>query len=219
MSLDEDDHIPVIDQRVFGAGISKRKIAFVPAGDKTLPENVTAPPSSRVSDLYLSIVMDGQKGATKEEPVETGADDRAELCPTCGQPLFDGHATSIAHQFNVPHSHPPSHLDRDRMGLKYLETYGWDADGRRGLGKRPDSIATPLKVTSKNDTAGLGLMHKAQDQSNGRTKTNKHDTAANTKIVGAGQVRKLEHEKWKRGQRLHQELYGRDLSGYLGPDG
>ncbi|KAJ6102821.1 hypothetical protein N7486_005248 [Penicillium sp. IBT 16267x] len=67
------------------------------------------------------------------------------------------HEASLAHQVCLKHSHPPSHLDRTRAGMRYLSTYGWNPDSRLGLGAPGrEGIREPLKGRIKHDTAGLG---------------------------------------------------------------
>ncbi|CAI7611472.1 unnamed protein product [Penicillium glandicola] len=67
------------------------------------------------------------------------------------------HEASLAHQICLTHSHPPSHLDRTRPGLRYLSTYGWDPDSRLGIGASGrEGIREPIKPRIKHGTAGLG---------------------------------------------------------------
>ncbi|KAJ5741371.1 hypothetical protein N7533_010780 [Penicillium manginii] len=109
------------------------------------------------------------------------------------------HEASLAHQVCLTHSHPPSHLDRTRVGLKYLSTYGWDPDSRRGLGAPGrEGIREPLKSRVKNDTAGLGA---GLDADGDRIR----DPPAPPKKVpvqklNAKQVRKKQVEERKRGR-------------------
>lgn len=61
MSDDNTYEIPLQDQRVFGAGIKRKRVKFVPSTQ----DSTTAPSSSRtaaqsVSDLYLKLVLPGE---------------------------------------------------------------------------------------------------------------------------------------------------------------
>ena len=92
------------------------------------------------------------------------------ICSVCKLPLYSIEAStnaiksandldlSVTHQLCLPHSYPPSHLDRNRYGLKHLSSYGWDPDSRVGLGASGEGINAPVKVKVKNDTVGLGMV-------------------------------------------------------------
>jgi G-patch domain len=230
---EEDDEcfIPLEDQRVFGAGIKRKRIAFVPSS--TL-ESVTSTPtetaSTRSHDRYLSIIQ--KRRDVPPENIEcqspiitTYAKPTRPLCSICHLPLSASdaatdtendsntakasHESSIAHQVCLTHSHPPSHLDREHVGLKYLSTYGWDPDSRQGLGAKGEGIRVPIKGKIKNDTSGLGVDTggggKAQKQKPPLVRLN------------AKQVRQQEAEGKKRAARLRDTFYCKDLEQYLGP--
>ncbi len=223
---DEDYFLPVEDQRVFGAGIRRKGIAFVPASnpDSSLP--VAKPPkSANIASRYLSIVLpeskkegEEQGDAHLERPLDT------EVCAICKQPIgtmngqvaVDAHESSIAHQVCLEHSHPPSHLDREHMGLKYLETYGWDPDSRKGLGARQEGIRIPIKPKEKKDTTGL----READDDTRSTKKRARTAQKDDKVIklNAKQVRVRDLEAKKKAEKLRRTLYGPDLENYLGPN-
>lgn len=230
---DDDYYVPLVDQRVFGAGIKRKRIAFVPATDEQ--PSIPKPSSSTAGNAgarYLSIVLKKNSSLQAKADEETQTDSNGEnttpilpLCPVCGQAVSetDGenkpHESSIAHQICLDHSHPPSHLDRSHVGLKYLQEYGWNPDARIGLGARSEGIRIPIKAKEKNDSAGLG-MTRDDEESSDRVKVQKKAKAEdNTVRLNAKQVRKMENDKSKHAERLRRNMYGPDLSQYLGPEG
>jgi len=231
---DNEYYLPLVDQRVFGAGIKRKRVAFVPAkNDETSSSIPTAKPSN-AANRYLSIVM-----KTAEPESETPSTVKSETkeqavplpltCEICGQKVSEGrgvsvnsHETSIAHQMCLEHSHPPSHLDRSHVSLKYLQEYGWDPDARGGLGARREGIRVPIKAKQKNDSAGLGLLQNDGDNSNEARQKRKVDSKENhTDVVklNAKEVRRMEEGKSRRAEKLHRSVYGEDLSRYLGSNG
>lgn len=122
------------------------------------------------------------------------------------------HESSIAHQAGLQHSHPPSHLDRNRHGLKYLASYGWDPDARLGLGALENGIRAPLKARVKNDTLGLGVK-----LSNRRGEREQEQKPVQQRRLDAKGVRKQEKEERKKREKLHQMFYASvDVEKYLG---
>lgn len=235
MEEEEEYLIPLQDQRVFGAGIKRKRVAFVPAASGSTP-----PPAStnkNVGDHYLSIVFpskrvaldnDGKEMsklsemATSNLSVGTDPQDKCEnnfACQICNLPIqgtesmgvnLKPHEALIVHQVCLPHSFPPSHLDRKRHGLKYLSSYGWDPDSRLGLGATGEGIRAPIKVKIKNDTVGLGFERLEESNLAERTQTK-------VQKLDAKQVRHQELKATERGERL-QELFYRhdDVEKYLG---
>ena len=232
MAEEDDEYfLPLEDQRVFGAGIKRKRIAFVPSS--TL-ESVASTPTKAVAttshDRYLSIIEKKRGGDAQsteaQSPTATPISEAPQnLCPICHLPLSasdtgtdtatnstlskSSHESSIAHQVCLSHSHPPSHLDREHVGLKYLSSYGWDPDSRQGLGVRGEGIRAPIKGKIKNDTTGLGVDAKSG------AKTQKQPQPVVR--LNAKQVRLQEAEEKKREARLRDAFYGKDLEQYLGP--
>ncbi|KAI1624585.1 hypothetical protein EDD37DRAFT_417918 [Exophiala viscosa] len=226
---DEDYFLPVQDQRVFGAGIKRKRIAFVPASssESSIPSTTKPQESTNIASRYLSIVLP-KESRKVEEPDEKELEQVAtEICPVCKQPLsssddtvttIDTHAheSSIAHQVCLQHIHPPSHLDREHVGVKYLEAYGWDPDSRAGLGARQEGIRIPIKPKEKHDTAGLREI--VEDDGRGtktRIKVKKEDRVIR---LDAKKVRVMEMEAKKRAEKFRKSFYGPDLEKYLGPN-
>ena len=227
---EEEYYVPLVDQKVFGAGVKGKKIAFVPAS----PAQVSAPEdgSTRrsLADRYLSIVFPKDVSSSETTPkrtpeVDERVNSESALCAVCKQPIsasedkvaINAHESSIAHQVCLTHSHPPSHLDRDHVGLRYLKGYGWDPDSRVGLGARQDGVRIPIKATEKHDTTGLREVEDEEDMKlkNRSVKTKQEPV----RLLDAGKVRKQEQAAKKRAERLRATFYGEDLSQYLGPDG
>lgn len=223
---DEDDEeqvddVPLHHKRPFGTGLNSRKpIAFVPASDGDLSrtdDSTRARPSQNIGDLYLSLVLPDEAKGSTPTPVKV-----CEVCklPLVVEPVGEGgvdtdgssrsknhHESSLAHQVCLTHSHPPSALDRSRMGLNYLESYGWDPDARAGLGSAQQGIQFPLKPKLKEDTLGIGVVV-PKDLPKKKEKPQKLD---------AGRVRKMAQEDKKRSERIQRQFYGNtDVEKYLG---
>lgn len=227
---DEENSSPWKQQRVFGAGITRKTIHFVPAAITPTQATQSAPstgPSISPGDRYLSIVlkngtsMEGHKSTSTEVPnSETSASQQQILkgafCDICNLPIdasgsattaFTRHESTIAHMVCLTHSHPPSDLDRSRQGLKYLSSYGWDPDSRQGLGATGEGIRAPIKAKVKNDTVGLGV----------KLKRNKKPPDAKVERLDAKQVRRKDMEDRRKRERLQEMFYRNDdVEKYLG---
>ncbi|KAH8161171.1 hypothetical protein CIB48_g7093 [Xylaria polymorpha] len=223
---DEGDEIPLQHKRPFGSGLSRKQVIFVPASSGDLnsigeSKRKKPEPSKSVSDIYLSIVLPKEiKEAVSVDETNTG---RADICDICRLPVNANadmvgtgksssrpHEASIAHQVCISHSHPPSAVDRSRMGLGVLQAQGWDPDTRTGLGALNQGISFPIKAKPKNNTLGLGV------------KVPK-DMAVKTKekpqMLNAKKVRKMAAEDKKRHEKLRHQLYGNsEVERYLGID-
>lgn len=226
---DDEYVVPLVDQRVFGAGLKRKRVAFVPASST---ENASAdkPTIQSSSNRYLDIVLKKTIAGPDVSNAASNAHDEgnkdlhdsnrpANSCEICGQPLTDvrNHDRSIAHQICLQHSHPPSHLDRTRKGLKYLESHGWDPDARTGLGSRQEGIRIPIKAKEKYDTAGLREHDDGVDPASRKQK--KQVKQEEIVKLDAKKIRKIEEEKGRRTEKLRRSIYGDDLSRYLGPNG
>jgi hypothetical protein len=232
MAEEDDEYfIPLEDQRVFGAGIKRKRIAFVPS--TTLVSVAPTPTKAAFTtsqDRYLSIIQKKRDGSPQHiksrSPTPTAdAKSTEPLCPICHLPLSAAnlgtdpatnssfakasHESSIAHQVCLTHSYPPSHLDREHVGLKYLSSYGWDPDSRQGLGAKGEGIRAPIKGKIKNDTSGLGI--------DGRGVAAGQIQKPPPVRLNAKQVRQQEADRKKREPRLRDAFYGKDLEQYLGP--
>ncbi|KAK1989308.1 G-patch domain-containing protein [Colletotrichum cereale] len=226
---DEEEDVPLHHRRPFGAGIQRRPIQFVKASDPTLSTTEpvrTTKSGSSVGDFYLSLVLPSDKGKSEAEKPE------AQTCAVCNLPLgkddavggvgkggsnssegpatIRKHEASIAHQVCLTHSHPPSALDRSRMGLNYLSSHGWDPDSRKGLGTVGQGIQYPLKTKPKEDKCGLGLDI-PKDLKSRVEKKQKPQT------LDAKKCRKKADEDKKKAERLRQMFYGSEaMDRYLG---
>jgi G-patch domain len=230
MAEEDDEYfIPLDDQRVFGAGIKRKRIAFIPSTNlESVAQTHTQAPATTSHDRYLSIIQ--KKWGGSPEDTDAKASNKTQdgnrnppLCPICNLPLSapypvaasgtgsakSFHDSSIAHQVCVTHSHPPSHIDREHVGLKYLSSYGWDPDNRQGLGAKGEGIRAPIKAKIKSDTVGLGI-----DIREGRTVQKQKPPLIR---LNAKQIRQQEAEGKKREARLREAFYGKDLEKYLGP--
>ncbi|EEP75869.1 predicted protein [Uncinocarpus reesii 1704] len=253
MAANEDEYfLPLEDQRVFGAGIKRKRVQFVPSSE-TQPKASSAPATtastphpdgtsitpepSSLGDKYLSIVLSKSTSpspsldpstvpATAHGSPSATEDTTPPTCDICNLPLSEPppatagskypphpHESSLVHQASLPHSHPPSAIDRTRPGYKYLSSYGWDPDSRAGLGPTGSGIRVPVRARVKHDTAGLGLQAKQMSDAERREREKR-------KIAGklnAKQVRKREEEGKRKGERLREMFYrSDDLDKYLG---
>ena len=234
MDQDEEYIVPLTDQSVFGAGVMRKRVTFVPPEPATSPATANILSGATVADLYRSIVLQ-EGGALKshEELNDLQISKKAvdpsipngflgeALCEICDLPLQspdptqNPHEASLVHQVCLSHSHPPSHLDRSRKGLRYLSTYGWDLDSRLGLGPKGDGRLAPVRGKLKNDTLGVGFEEKLRKS--------KRPIVGVEKKVGkldAKKVRTLEAEERSKRARLQAMFYGSDeVEWYLGSGG
>ncbi|KAG7287938.1 hypothetical protein NEMBOFW57_007457 [Staphylotrichum longicolle] len=215
---DDYDDIPLQHQRAFGAGLHRKPIAFVSATGggqlKSVDDGAAKKPQQNVADIYLSMVLPDDATRPKSAPpASTTTQDeplQPDICPVCKLPLVtdDGtHSQSFAHQVCLPHSQPPSALDRNRMGVAYLSAYGWDPDARKGLGAGQQGIAYPVKAKVKDDNLGIGM-----ELPKGLPPRKKKE-----QLLDAKKVRKMALEERKKAARIREELFGDGkLDKYLG---
>lgn len=168
-SDDEYYTVPIKDQRVFGAGLKRKRVPFIPASSTPDPTTNASTPSSTASaaERYLFIV-----GLSREPERSLSAPPALEVkdlepakCDICNQPIQNEeravpHEASLAHQICLEHSHPPSHIDRQGKGFRMVSAYGWDPDERKGLGASGEGRLYPIQAKEKRDTVGLGVKLK-----------------------------------------------------------
>lgn len=124
------------------------------------------------------------------------------------------HAASLAHQVCLAHSHPPSALDRSRMGLAYLRSRGWDPDARQGLGAAGQGIVYPLKARRKDDTLGVGVVVPKDVMA---WKKEKEKEEEKVRTLDARAMRKKVAEDRRKMERLRKQMFGSvDVEKYLG---
>lgn len=221
---DEDYFVPLEDQRVFGAGIKRKRVTFVPAASTTTPAtpNGTSPSAceaSSIAERYLSIVLPDASSTTTPPSPRTSSTPPPQptpLCTVCARPLSPTHQSTIAHQVCLTHSHPPSHLDRSRNGMRYLQSYGWDPDSRTGLGPRAEGRRFPVKPVPKHDTVGL---REKEDVENVKFKVRKSAEVREGKVVkvDAKEVKRREGEARRRAEKLRGLFYqSEEVQKYLG---
>ncbi|ESZ90667.1 hypothetical protein SBOR_8947 [Sclerotinia borealis F-4128] len=227
---DEDTYeIPLQDQRVFGAGIKRKRVKFVPStSSSTVQPTPSSSSANSISDFYLKLVLPKDSPApetiSSEDSIPSGV---SALCGVCKLPLSTGpetivnkdkadlpstsnptsstkprpHEASLAHQICLIHSHPPSHVDRNRKGLTYLSSYGWDPDSRLGLGASGQGIQFPIKTKPKDDKLGIGVVLPKEGEIRKKCKIQKLD---------AGKVRKLHENDRRKGEKLREMFYRND---------
>lgn len=162
---DDEDDIPLHHKRPFGSGLKRKRVEFVRAQDADLSSiPATTSSDSDIGDIYASIVMPTAKSGTQtslrtEPPKADETATESRICAICALPITtttEKHEASLAHQVSLSHSHPPSALDRSRMGLRTLASVGWDPDARVGLGREGEGMRFPIKVSKKEDNLGVG---------------------------------------------------------------
>ncbi len=200
----------------------KRKlIEFVAAAQDSTHTPIKPTRPIPAGERYLSIVFKdgtpskkigttGIEDGLLERPTGHPPESKDALCGICNLPVHvperEGlgtpklHEASIAHMVCLKHSHPPSDLDRNRLGLKCLSSYGWDPESRLGLGTNGEGIRAPIKVKVKNDTMGLGVHLKEGTRVQERKR----------KPLDAKQARKRDLESKKKTESLQEMFYGND---------
>ena len=215
-------------QKPFRAGLTRKKIHFVPAAVAPTQAKKLTPQNSPIDpgDRYLNIVFENgvsvgnlnsisaevEKFDTEQQPDLEGA--FCEICKTSidhpestASTAIANHESTIAHMVCLTHSYPPSHLDRSRQGFKYLSAYGWDPGSRQGLGPTGEGIRAPVKAKFKNDTVGLGV---------GVKRSKKH-LDPKVERMNAKQVRRKYTDDRRKWERLQEMFYGNDdTEKYLG---
>lgn len=225
---DEDTYdVPLTEQRVFGAGLKRKRVQFVPSSSESAAKPPSTVPAKSVSDIYLSLVLPNDSPSNEPASPITSTSIQevgTRLCEICNLPfeiptnspsaINDGlqqsrsaHESLLAHQVCMPHSHPPSHLDRNRKGLAMMSAHGWDLDARVGLGALGrEGRQFPIKPKEKNNKHGIGLVVPKGVKL--KEKTQKLD---------AGKVRKLGVEDRRKTERLREMFYSsEDVARYLG---
>lgn len=242
MASDQEEYyeIPLLNQRVFGAGLKRRRVPFVPASVDVVA--TSSGDGAAVKRTYLDIVL----GQQKDPSVVSSHDDQdrngdtswrgetrpvlattshtkpatSELCKVCHQPISDSssdlsqpHESSLAHQVCLSHVHPPSALDRERQGLHILQTQGWDPDARLGLGATgEEGRLYPVRATEKLDRLGLG--HHARREEAEEVGVPKREgrvkARKETAKLDAGKVRKREAEEKRKDAAMRREFYERE---------
>ncbi|KAK7743144.1 hypothetical protein SLS53_004229 [Cytospora paraplurivora] len=223
---DLDDDVPLHHKKPFGSGLRRGEIKFVPASSedpKVTKQTGGKPHGQSVSDFYLSMVLKKKPEPAAQQATTARAENPAvELCEICKMPLTTAletddsnsiavdsghHEASIAHQVCLAHSHPPSALDRGRMGLSVLESQGWDPDSRSGLGAVGQGVQHPIKAKPKADNLGIGVV--VPKDFNVKKKK--------PKLLDAKKVRKMAADDRRRADKLQQQIFGKvDLDRYLG---
>ncbi|OJD19375.1 hypothetical protein AJ78_00645 [Emergomyces pasteurianus Ep9510] len=247
MAYDDDEYfLPLEDQRVFGAGITRKRVPFVPSSQTTAVNTICSPsrglPSSTsstlsaqtnassIADKYLSIVLSSAPHTDKSErdqasstEISTSTITPLTCAPSPPRPL---HLPPPATRQNTPRTptKPPSPIKfASRTPTLRL-------------------LSTALGPASSIFTHGAGIQIRAwafgshgQGISVPLKPRVKHDTLglgvkppkrekesavkAKKKVekLNAKQVRKLEDDRKKKGESLGEMFYAReDVEKYLG---
>ncbi|KAF4629951.1 hypothetical protein G7Y89_g8188 [Cudoniella acicularis] len=116
MSMSDDDtyEIPLQDQRVFGAGIKRKRVHFVSAASTSNASSVatTSKSAKAISDLYLKLVLPesptGTEDSTLSQPPSTGVGPSESLD---GQPFLSSSPSpsQVCEICSLPLSSLPAH--------------------------------------------------------------------------------------------------------------
>jgi hypothetical protein len=201
---------PFVEHAGYGRGLWKHPINFV-AATPDVPTQARQPINGRtMAEKYLAIMFPNGQPTPKPGAYP--------LCGICSEPVKESdhriHYLTPAHQAALPRAPIPSSIDRTRMGLKYLEAYGFDVDARVGLGASGQGMLFPLVPKEKRDKLGLGVNKKTDKTKTGRD-------ASSVRVGGvrldAGKIRKLAKAEKKKHENLQRMFYGNDeVEKYLG---
>ncbi|KAK5002801.1 hypothetical protein LTR28_010961 [Elasticomyces elasticus] len=222
----------LVNQRVLGAGLRRKRVQFVPSTGGTSSTEHPTESNGPIAEFYLSVVF-GKKTPQPFAPASfTEVDATAEpgpvdaekpaICDICKNPIISG-ATSVPHEklpshlICLPPRHSPLALDRKRKGLLILQAQGFDPDEPLGLGAARDGILFPVKMKGKQDTLGLGAKPETVDL---KAKKVKVEEKKVVKKLDAGKMRKLHEEERKKAKKLAEIFYGDgDMDEYFGGKG
>lgn len=210
--VDEENDVPLHHKRPFGSGIKRKRVEFVRAQEPDAGiQAAAATPTTSIGDLYASIVMKDIPKVSKSTQQES--ESASAVCPVCNLPLTDSshpHEATLAHQVCLAHSHPPSALDRSRMGLRALAAKGWDPDARQGLGREGEGMRFPIKVVAKEDTLGVGA----------KVPENLPKKEEKPKQLSRKEKRELVQKEKAKNEKLQRDIFGSvDVERYLRGDG
>ncbi|KAG6140253.1 hypothetical protein E4U24_002632 [Claviceps purpurea] len=222
---DVDEDIPLHHKKPFGSGLKRQRVEFVRAteSDNGVTFVGKSEKKSTAGDLYASIVLGDHKPKPDSAPTtrlgtqqthsasSSLVAENTSTCSVCCLPIMTSvkeHEASVAHQVKMPHAHPPSALDRSRMGLRALESLGWDPDARRGLGREGEGVRYPIKAKAKDDTLGVGA--RVTDKA-------KQEPPPPPRKLTSKELKAAVARDKQRAERLQAEIYGRiDIESYLG---
>lgn len=195
-TYENDDDIstePFVNQPITKS-LWRYPVKFVSASSSDTAIKPAAPKPLSIADQYLAIVF--PNGLPKTESTHP-------ICPTCNERITEAderaHFLSIGHQMAIPRGPTPSSIDRTRMGLKYMEKYGWDVDSRKGLGATGEGIVNPIIPKEKRDKHGVGVQ------------VGKKAVAEKPReILDAAQMKKKVAEDKKKAEKLQRMFYGDD---------
>jgi hypothetical protein len=204
--------LPFTSHPAYGRGLWRNPISFVPATPSTTTASSKPVDGQSIAQKYLAIMF--PNGQPLREP------DAYPLCGICGEPVKETdhriHFLSAAHQAALPRAPVPSAIDRTRMGLKYMQNFGWDVDARVGLGANGEGMLFPLVPKEKRDKLGLGIDKKAEERRRGLM--NGRGVAKQGEIrLDAGKIQKLAKVEKRKHDKLQRMFYGNDeVEKYLG---
>jgi hypothetical protein len=239
---DDEYEIPLQDQRVFRAGIKRKRVKFVSSSTSTsLQTNKTSAQS--VSDLYLSIVLPRDQIATVESS-KLGSPDpqpreelsEPEICEICKLPLDSTPASlqtegdNVPSATDIPNDRPPPKPRPHEASLAHQVCLAHSYPpshldrNRKGLaylsayGWDPDS-RLGLGASGQGIQFPIKTKPKDDKMGIGVVLPKEADRRKKEKIekLDAGKVRKLHEKDKKKGEKLREMFYRNDdVERYLG---
>jgi len=243
MSDDDEYEIPLQDQRIFGAGIKRKRVKFVPSSStatNTPPPQTTSAKS--VSDLYLSLVLPKAQTTTPNSAEDSASSERQDVpiapatpqnlvCEICNLPLDAptpevpaGPLSNNPSPAQPPKTRPHEASLAHQVCLKHSHPPSHIDRTRKGLtylssyGWDPDSRRG---LGAEGQGIQFPIKVKAKDDKLGigvvLPKEGERRKEEKPKKLDAGKVRKLYEVERKKGERLREMFYGsEDLERYLG---
>ncbi|PHH61091.1 hypothetical protein CDD81_802 [Ophiocordyceps australis] len=241
------DNVPLHHKKPFGAGLKRTRVEFVRAtepDDSAARERFSEREQEKgrmIADIYASIVLrdgsgssstKGQRQREQGPDDDDGDDDDKDewTCAVCSVSVSASssqraHESSLAHQVSLAHSHPPSAIDRSRMGLRTLQAQGWNPDARQGLGPHGQGLRFPVRATVKEDGLGIGAaaaLAEAAQKRQGKSAQRVEATGCQRpqRNMTAKQRRAEAERQRRQAERLEAEIFGSvQVQKYLVGDG
>lgn len=240
MSAEDTYEIPLQDQRVFGAGIKRKRVPFVPSSSSPSTAAASNTSSKAVGDLYLKLVLPGdlkgkEDGSVTSRALPEALKDASEIeetvevpvCEVCKLPFSDAPPvggeeaeTSDTSSKTRPHEASLAH----QVCLTHSHPPSHLDRSRKGLtylasyGWDPDARRG---LGASGQGIQFPIKTKAKDDKLGigvvLPKRSEIKKMEKLEKLDAGKVKKLHEKNRKQDERLREMFYrSEDLDRYLG---
>ncbi|TVY37347.1 hypothetical protein LSUB1_G004559 [Lachnellula subtilissima] len=246
MAEEDTYEIPLQDQRVFGAGIKRKRVQFVPSSSKAPSITTSSTPAKSVSDLYLKLVLPGDSKATEEECMTSQSaaaagpaasqgeiSDESQVCEICNLPFSDlappvsgdePETTDILYQRPSPKPRPHEASLAHQVCLAHSHPPSHLDRSRKGLaylsayGWDPDARRG---LGASGQGIQFPIKTKPKDDKMGigvvLPKQGEIMKKEKPKRLDAGKVKKLYEKDKRKTERLREMFYqNEDVDRYLG---